>query len=102
MAALKTPATRTRKPQPRTLNVFSATADGRQAIAGVTAGGKTADHVFTRTAGGWLVGPAELPDAAAYAVADDASCSCPAGRHGKPCKYAAAVAKLIALKVLAG
>ena len=92
-------ATRTRPA--RTLNLVAATTDGRQAVLSITAGGKAADYHATRTDAGWLVGPAELPDAAAYRVGDDGSCSCPAGVHGRPCKHAAAVAKLISLKVLA-
>lgn len=94
-------ATRTRPAARRTLNVLSATADGRQAAVAITAHGKAADYAVTRTAGGWLVGPAELPDAAGYRVGDDGSCTCPAGQFGKPCKHAAAVAKLVALRVLA-
>jgi hypothetical protein len=74
------PATRT-PPAGRTLTVLSATRDGRQAVVGITARGKRADYAFTRVNGAWLVGPA--------------------GRHGKPCKHVAAVAKLIALRVLA-
>jgi hypothetical protein len=94
------PATRT-PPAGRTLTVLSATRDGRPAVVTITARGKRADYAFTRVNGAWLVGPAELPDAAAYAVTDGGVCTCPAGRHGKPCEHVAAVAKLVELRVLA-
>lgn len=107
MLSLATPpagaAAVNRKPTAaRTLNVVAATADGTQAVVSITAGRKTADYAVTKVGRGWLVGPAELPDDAAYLVTRGGGCSCPAGLHGKACKHTGAVAKLVELRVLAG
>ena len=95
----------TRQLAARTLNVVAAPADGRQALVSITASRKTADYAVTavtKVERGWLVGPAELPDDAAYLVTRGGACSCPAGLHGKACKHTGAVAKLVELRVLAG